>query len=618
MKKLDKMDIIVILLTGLALYYFMFVLKPAPKPVPQVDATSEKAKAADGTPKVEGPTTTTPEAPAVPPAAKEQLVEFDTKAAKYIFTTAGGGIKSLSTAEAPFAGKTIQELNLKGEGAIGSISRIEGEVDTKPWAIKAQTDKSITFETTTKDGIVITKHWSQVAGEDPLQGPGYLWDLQISFQNNSEETFTPDSYSIYVGADTQVHSVDPYVLVGLFAGGKGQEVHVGDFDESKALGFLWVRRAARSTISETLGQAAWVSVNSRYYSTIVTSMAQEKSDAKMWARRFEDKVKEGETVANVKGIHAGFGLPTAKIEKGKAQSFNYQVYAGPRSGTLLGKIEQDRVETMFYGMTGGLSKLFLWALNFFHGLTSSFGLAVVFLTLCVRIVIWPLHIKATRSMKRMGLLAPMMTEIKERYKAKPPSPDTQRAQQMEMMGLYREYGINPLGGCLPLLLQMPIFFGYFGMLNHAVEMRGHSFLWAHDLTLPDTVLHLFGFPINPLPLLMTITMFIQMKLQPTPPSTDENQKLQMKIMKFMPLMFLVFCYSYASALALYWTVQNIVSIFQTQLVKRMPEPQLTKRDPRKPPTAGSGRFGGGGAQPEKPKGPSQPRIGGGGKSAFKG
>jgi YidC/Oxa1 family membrane protein insertase len=131
------------------------------------------------------------------------------------------------------------------------------------------------------------------------------------------------------------------------------------------------------------------------------------------------------------------------------------------------------------------------------------------------------------------------------------------------------------------------------------------------------VAHVFGYAINPFPLLMTITMFIQMQLQPKPPVVDENQQMQMKIMKFMPFMFLIFCYSYASALALYWTVQNIISIFQTQLVKRMPEAQLVKRDLTKlPSVSGANRFGGP-AEPEKPKGPAQPRIGGTGKSAFK-
>ncbi len=619
MKKFDKMDIIVILLAGLALSYLLFKA-PTPAPVAKTDPAAEKTKAADATPKVEGPTTTPPEAPPLPLPDKPELVEFPAVGGngnppvKYVFTTAGGGLLSATTQEAPYAGKTAQDLNLKSEGPIGSLARIEGEVDIKPWAIKDKTDKSITFEITTKDGLIITKQWTQVQGEDPQQGSGYLWDLKVTFKNTGTDKFASDGFSLYVGASTQLHVSDaPYVSVGSFAGGKGHEIKTDEFDESKALGFLWVKSPARPMISQSLSQAEWVSVNNQYYSTIINSTAKEKLDGKLWARPFPHKVKEDGREISAKGLHAGIGLPQVKLEAGQEASFDYQVYTGPRSGTLLGKIAAERGENMFYGFTGGLSKLFLWALNMFNGLTSSFGVAVILLTICVRLLIWPLHIKATRSMKRMGMLAPMMTEIKERYKAKPATPDTQRAQQVEMMGLYKEYGVNPLGGCLPLLLQMPIFFGYFGMLNHAVEMRGHSFLWAQDLTLPDTVFNIAGFPINPLPLLMTITMFLQMKLQPTPPSTDENQKMQMKIMKFMPLMFLFFCYSYASALALYWTVQNIISIIQTQLVKRMPEPQLTKRDPRTLPPAG-GR-GGAPAQPEKPKGP---RIGGGGKSAFKG
>lgn len=619
MKKFDKMDLIVILLTGLALSYLLTSKSPAPAQaveasLPAVAAETKSAKAT---------ATATDQAPA--PEAP-QFVEFATPAAKYVFTTAGGGLRSTTLSAGPYAGKIEQPLNDKGDGPIGSLSRLEGDVDVKPWAIKDRTEKGLTFTTTTKDGLVIDKVWSLVdSADDPLHGTGYLWNLSVKFKNTGTETFASDDYSLYTGASTQIHAMDAYVSVGSFADGKGAEIKAAEFDEDRALWVLWQRHPAQTTVVRSLSQTQWVSVNSQYYSTIISSTAKDKADSKLWAKRFNLKLTEDGKDHEVKGLHAGLGLPVIKLEAGKEVAYDYQVFTGPRSGTLLGKINETREENMFYGFTGGLSKLFLFVLNKFHSWTGSFGLAVIFLTICVRIIIWPLHLKSTRSMKRMALVgqSPEALKIKEKYLPKPNETDAQRAEnqrkvQMENMGLYREFGVNPLGGCLPLLLQMPIFFGYFGMLNHAVEMRGHSFLWAHDLMLPDTVFHLFGFPINPLPLLMTITMLIQMKLQPTPAAADENQRMQMKMMKFMPLMFLVFCYNYASALALYWTVQNIVSIIQTVIVKRMPEPQLTKRAVSKlPSVSGAGNRSGAGREPEKPKPPGPPRIGGGGKSAFK-
>jgi YidC/Oxa1 family membrane protein insertase len=215
-------------------------------------------------------------------------------------------------------------------------------------------------------------------------------------------------------------------------------------------------------------------------------------------------------------------------------------------------------------------------------------------------------------MKRMGKLSPMMKEIREKHKEDP------QKMNMEIMKLYRDYGINPLGGCLPLLFQSPIFLGYYNMMKSAVEMRGHSFLWVHDLSMPDTVAHLGGIPINPLPIIMTITMFLQMKFAPQP-GMDANpqMQMQMKIFKIMPFLFMFFCYNFASALALYWSVQNVISIGQTWLMQRQGEPELKKVPPRpsfmeRAMAAQQARQ-----QQMQNKGPRPPRTGGGSGSAFR-
>jgi YidC/Oxa1 family membrane protein insertase len=169
-------------------------------------------------------------------------------------------------------------------------------------------------------------------------------------------------------------------------------------------------------------------------------------------------------------------------------------------------------------------------------------------------------------MKRMSKLAPKMAELKEKYADDPNKLNT------EMMGLYRKYGINPLGGCLPMLIQIPIFFGFFRMLDYAVELRNQPFLWVNDLSQPDTLTHWLGIPINILPIVMAITSALQMAMMP-----KTGDKMQQRIMMMMPLMFFFFCYNYASALALYWTTQNIFSIGQTWLMNKIPEPELVAR-----------------------------------------
>jgi YidC/Oxa1 family membrane protein insertase len=205
-----------------------------------------------------------------------------------------------------------------------------------------------------------------------------------------------------------------------------------------------------------------------------------------------------------------------------------------------------------------------------------------------------------------------MTEIREKYK------DDPQRMNMEVMKLYRDYRVNPVGGCLPLVFQFPIFLGYYNMMKSAVEMRGHSFLWVKDLSMPDTIFTIpvaGGIPVNPLPILMTVSMYIQMKVAPTPTMTDNAQmQMQQKLFKFMPFMFMFFCYNFASALALYWTVQNVISIFQTWLMKRQPEPELVKQAPRASfmEMAMAARQ-----QQEAAKKGKGPRTGGGGGSAFR-
>jgi YidC/Oxa1 family membrane protein insertase len=178
---------------------------------------------------------------------------------------------------------------------------------------------------------------------------------------------------------------------------------------------------------------------------------------------------------------------------------------------------------------------------------------VVVLTLLLRTAIWPLYNRSNRTMKRMSKLKPEIDKLKEKY------PDDPQKMNQEMMKLYRVYGVNPLG---------------YSMLLHAVEMRGQTFMWVDDLSLPDTLGHVLGIPINPLPIVMAITSFAQMAMMPN----TGGDKTQMMIIKLMPFMFLFICYNFASALALYWTVSNIFSIGQTWLSNRLPEPVLKAKE----------------------------------------
>jgi YidC/Oxa1 family membrane protein insertase len=196
----------------------------------------------------------------------------------------------------------------------------------------------------------------------------------------------------------------------------------------------------------------------------------------------------------------------------------------------------------------------------------------------VKAVLWPLQYKANKSMRRMSALAPKMQELKEKYKDDPTKMNT------EVMKLYKEHGVNPVGGCLPMMIQIPIFFGLFSMLGQAAELRNATFLWVKDLSQPDIFAHVpgLGFPINLLPILMGASNVWLMRM--TPKTGDATQQ---RVMMFMPLIFLVFCYNFAAALALYYTTQNLFTILQLWHNQRQPVPVLEKVTP--PGKRGKGR-----------------------------
>jgi YidC/Oxa1 family membrane protein insertase len=193
----------------------------------------------------------------------------------------------------------------------------------------------------------------------------------------------------------------------------------------------------------------------------------------------------------------------------------------------------------------------------------SYWAAIVVLTIIIRSAMWPLQSRANATAKKMAALSPKLKELQEKYQ------DDPMRMQQETGKLWKQHGINPLGGCMPMLIQIPIFFGFYNMLNKAVELRNNGFLWVQDLSQPDTVLRFAGIPINPLPLVMAATMVLQMRLAP-----KSGDPMQQRILMFMPVIFIVMCYNYAAALALYWTIQNLFGILQLMVNRDKPTPAV--------------------------------------------
>ena len=231
--------------------------------------------------------------------------------------------------------------------------------------------------------------------------------------------------------------------------------------------------------------------------------------------------------------------------------FSATGYLGAKDHATLNSIDPVLTNIIEYGWFTFIARPMFKFLNWLHGYIGNWGWSIVVLTLIIRLILFPLSYKGMLSMNKLKDLAPKMKELQEKYK------DDKQKLQMHMMDLYKKNGANPMGGCLPILLQIPVFFAIYRVLLNAIELKGAEWaLWIHDLSLKD--------PYYILPITMGILMFLQQKITPTT-FTDPMQE---KMMKFLPLIFTVFFVMFPAGLTLYWTVNNFCSIIQQYVINR--------------------------------------------------
>ncbi len=240
----------------------------------------------------------------------------------------------------------------------------------------------------------------------------------------------------------------------------------------------------------------------------------------------------------------------------------YQLFMGPKVLNLLKSFRRGLDESIDFGYFGFISVPMLQALHFFETYTGNYGLDIILLTLIIKLLLWPLTQKSFVSMKRMQKLQPQMQRLKDKFG------DDKTRLNKEMMDLYKRNKVNPLGGCLPMLLQFPFFIGFYNALLTPIELRHASFLWIKDLSRPDwesLPFSLFGFDagVPVLVLLMGASMFIQQWMSPA--VGDPNQR---RMMMLMPLIFTVIFVSFPSGLTIYWFINNLLSILQQYMINR--------------------------------------------------
>ena len=298
---------------------------------------------------------------------------------------------------------------------------------------------------------------------------------------------------------------------------------------------------------------AWVAIKSRFF---VTGFSSSETNCGFTVKVSRDVAQPTYALSEVS---ARVLFPNRVLGQGESFTRDYTLHIGPKKLSLLRELGNGMDEVMQFGFVAWFCKLLVPTLNFFHRLIPNYGVAIILLTFLVRIVFWPLTHHSTVSMKKMQELQPKLKELQKQFKDNP-----QKLQQ-ETWAIYRENKVNPMSSCLPMLIQIPVFIALFTVLRSAVELRYAPFLWIADLSEPENLLAgVLPIPLNILPVLMSATMALQSYL--TPSAGDPQQQKMMMIM--MPIMMLFMFYSFPSALSLYWTVSQVLSIVQMQMIHR--------------------------------------------------
>jgi len=495
------------------------------------------------------------------PSVPDQVGTLKSDVAELHFSNNRGGLSNVLLLKHSAEEGHFVQLNSGRTAAIGAIT--QNPRDWQDSGYELSTDPgagTATLKRTVAEGLEIKKTYT-LAKQAGLKDD-YQIKLVIDFTNTGTSKLATPGYFVSTGTAVPIHRSDRIFATQFdwYRDGKFNSIAVNYFDPGKLFG-LFQTSGPKDVYTATADRILWVAVSDQYFATILAPL--EETGSQVWAIPVDLPTEDGQ--APLKGIEGAVEIPGFSLAPGESKTVSFAIYAGPKEFTRLAKLPNDQAEIMNFGWAKWVSEILLTVMNTLHAWVKSYALAIIIMTIIIRSLLWPLQNAATKSMRKMAKLSPIMNELREKYKD-----DPQRMNQ-ETMKLYKEYGINPFGGCLPMLVQIPIFFGFYGMLDKAIELRNSSFLWVRDLSQPDTVFHLAGIPINILPLVMAATQLWQMSI--TPKTGDPAQQ---RMFLFMPLIFLFICYNYASGLALYWTVQNLFFVAQMYLTRNQADAPLVK------------------------------------------
>ena len=500
---MDNKTVIAIILSLAVLIGFqLFFQPPQPEIAPQPPAVEKRAESPE-------PATI----PVIPGTTAEKEVEITVDHALYsaVLSSRGGTIKSWSIkAYKDKQGEDV--VLLERPGTVPALSIGGTDALELAGANFSVTGSDLKLNSGRESGKIIFEY----AGEGVSVRRSYTFHADSYKVDITDEVNGLPQYWITLGSD-----------FGIFSGEEESGTHVGpilltgtDLEElnSKKL------REKPQTFRQDL---KWIAQQDKYFfSALVPATPVE--EARAWTH------KDSNIIAF----------------KSNEKVNNFVLYAGPKEHKRLQSLNLGLEHIVDFGFFSIISRPLFWILIFFYDFLGNYGWAIVLLTIVTRIPFIPLLNKGQKSMRKLQELQPKMAEIKEKYKKDP------QKMQKEMTDLYKKNKVNPVGGCLPMLLQIPVFFALYKVLLVAIELRGAPFIfWITDLSMKD--------PYYVLPIIMGLTMFIQQKMTPT--TMDPKQA---KIMMFLPLIFTFMFLGFASGLVLYWLINNVLSIIQQFFVNR--------------------------------------------------
>ncbi|MFA5147755.1 MAG: membrane protein insertase YidC [Candidatus Omnitrophota bacterium] len=470
------------------------------------------------------------------PAAQvidDKSIVFETEEYKIEFSGSCGAIKKITLKKLSDSnGLPIVMAETPGSGdAIFYTSGLSKEMDRASFTYTAKGDRAI-FAAKSPDGMLVEKEYIFQPGR-------YAIELKQTITNSSSQS-RPLKYSIVTSSGIPDLSKQDAVYVEIVRDIDGKIVNTN-------------KKAIKKETPWDGRQVNWLSLKNRYFSLITKPPV-------FFTGIIANKLQDN-------GLQTKMSSAEFTIGPNASATHNFMLYAGPSDYDKISSLKMGMENSLYLGFTGSIGKILFVVLKFFHSLVRNWGLAIIALTAFINILLFPLTFKGIKAMKQMQALQPKIEALRKANK------DNPQKTNKEVMELYKKYKINPMGGCLPMLLQMPVFFALYQVLMRSHELRGAPFLWIKDLSQPDRLMTfkgsipLLGNDLNILPLLMAVAMFLQQKLS-APPAASQNDQMaqQQKMMGvMMPVLFGFLFYGLPSGLVMYWLTNTVLTVAEQEL-----------------------------------------------------